>query len=261
MSVQQERFTEIADAIRSKTGETDLIKPSDFAGKVEDVYDAGKQAEHDRFWDSFQRNGTRIDYQNAFSSPSNVDAGWNMETFKPKYDIKPTQSVSRMFYGTTYLPIDLRSTAFKQQFGVDIDLSEITTIEQFLSGSAIFAVGTISVTKVSSRLYYAFFSATKLQTIEKLILPMAAEPSMNTTAAFMNCNALTTILEIEGVFGNSISFSYSPLGKDTIMRIMNALADYSDGSYKKTLTLGTKNLAKLTDAEKVVATEKGWTLA
>lgn len=29
----------------------------------------------------------------------------------------------------------------------------------------------------------------------------------------------------------------------------------------QTLTLGTANLAKLTDAEKKVATDKGWTLA
>ena len=50
MSVQQEKFTEIADAIRAKTGETDLIKPSEFAGKVKDVYDAGAKNELLRFW-------------------------------------------------------------------------------------------------------------------------------------------------------------------------------------------------------------------
>ena len=260
MSIHKEKFTEIADAIRSKTGETGLIKPSDFAGKVNEVFKAGAKSEYDSFWDAFQHNGKRTDYRHAFRGIGNFDAGWNEEIFKPKYDIKPLQAQS-IFYNTRFLAIDLRPAQFKERFGVEFDLSNSTSLDQFLSDSAIYAVGTINASKLSNRLYYVFFGAINLHTIEKLILPMAAEPSMNTTAAFMNCNALTTILEIEGVFGNSISFSYSPLGKDTIMRIMNALADYSDGSYKKTLTLGTKNLAKLTDAEKVVATEKGWTLA
>lgn len=44
MSVQQEKFKEIADAIREKTGSTDLIKPSEFASKVNDVYEAGQQS-------------------------------------------------------------------------------------------------------------------------------------------------------------------------------------------------------------------------
>ena len=41
MSYQQEKFTEIANAIRNKTGTTDKIKPSEFATKVSDVYEAG----------------------------------------------------------------------------------------------------------------------------------------------------------------------------------------------------------------------------
>ena len=42
MSVQQDKFKEIADAIRGKTNSTDKIKPSEFASKVNDVYEAGK---------------------------------------------------------------------------------------------------------------------------------------------------------------------------------------------------------------------------
>ena len=42
MSIQQEKFKEIADAIRKKTGTTDLIKPNDFANKINDVHRAGR---------------------------------------------------------------------------------------------------------------------------------------------------------------------------------------------------------------------------
>ncbi len=260
MSVQQEKFTEIADAIRSKTGETDLIKPSDFADKVEDVYDAGKTAEHDAFWDVFQHNGHRVDYRNAFRGTQNKLGGWKNSIFKPKYDIIPT-TAEAMFYGAAYLSLDLRPTPFKEQFGVEFDVSNATNLVQWLSDSVIYAVGTIDTTKLSNRLYFIFFSAKNLQIIEKLILPATTEPSMNTTSAFSNCSELTTIEEIEGVIGNGFDIHWSPLDHESIMNIINALADYSDGSYQKTLTLGTTNLAKLTDAEKATATEKGWTLA
>lgn len=41
MSVQQEKFREIADVIREKTGKTDPIKPSNFASEIHKVYDKG----------------------------------------------------------------------------------------------------------------------------------------------------------------------------------------------------------------------------
>lgn len=47
------------------------------------------------------------------------------------------------------------------------------------------------------------------------------------------------------------------LTHDSLMSIINALANVVN----KTITLGETNLAKLTDAEKAIATEKGWTLA
>lgn len=57
----------------------------------------------------------------------------------------------------------------------------------------------------------------------------------------------------------NIDFSYSrQLTHDSLMSIINNLAEVSS---TKTLTLGSTNLAKLTDDEKAIATNKGWTLA
>lgn len=44
MSIQTERFGEIADAIRSYTGETGGIAPNSFAEKIGDVFRAGQQS-------------------------------------------------------------------------------------------------------------------------------------------------------------------------------------------------------------------------
>lgn len=44
------------------------------------IFEAGKQAEYDAFWDTFQENGNRTNYQNAFWT-------WDGAIFKPKYAI------------------------------------------------------------------------------------------------------------------------------------------------------------------------------
>jgi hypothetical protein len=67
----------------------------------------------------------------------------------------------------------------------------------------------------------------------------------------------------EGTIGqNGLNFSWSiNLSHDSLMSIINCLKDYSGTGTTKTVTLGATNLAKLTTAEKAVATQKGWTLA
>ena len=52
------------------------------------------------------------------------------------------------------------------------------------------------------------------------------------------------------------------LNVDSIMNVINQAADLNAlGITGKTMTFGSKNLAKLTDAQKAVATSKGWSLA
>lgn len=55
-------------------------------------FEEGKQAEYDAFWDAFQDNGNRKNYQYAF-----CERGWNAETLKPKY-MMVISTGERMFY-------------------------------------------------------------------------------------------------------------------------------------------------------------------
>ena len=57
---------------------------------IDEVYEAGKHKEWSDFWDAFQQKGKRTDYYYAFTGPSPSATGWNDVTFKPKYDIRPT---------------------------------------------------------------------------------------------------------------------------------------------------------------------------
>lgn len=79
------------------------------------------------------------------------------------------------------------------------------------------------------------------------------------TDDFTGCSELVT-LELEGTISNGgLNFSTCPLlSHDSIMNVINALT--STTSSQK-ITFGKTNLAKLTDEEKAIATDKGWTLA
>ena len=76
---------------------------------------------------------------------------------------------------------------------------------------------------------------------------------------FNDCTALTTL---GGFSGLKVNLNLSPcsnLTKESLLNVFNEAADVT--SSPKTLTLGTTNLNKLTDEEKAIATNKGWTLA
>lgn len=72
----------------------------------DEVYEAGKQAEYDRFWDTFQQNGRRKHYPYAFSY------GWNDSNFNPKYPLTGIGQVTYMFYysSITNVAIDIEVT-------------------------------------------------------------------------------------------------------------------------------------------------------
>ena len=76
--------------------------------------------------------------------------------------------------------------------------------------------------------------------------------------AFSGCVNLENI--VGGIkYGKSINFSEcTKLTHDSLLNIITALDPITTAL---TLTLGATNLAKLTDAEKKIATDKGWTLA
>lgn len=241
MSIQQQKFKEIADKIREKTGETELIKPSEFASKIEDVYVAGqnaggggsdaptyeqgvadgKQAEYDRFWDAYQESGNRSVYQYAFSS-------WTDDVYDPKYPINISVSTNT---GNAFNASKITNTL------VPITASCQTLITLFSNSTALVTVPHFDVTNVT-----------------KLI-----------DRCFSSCNNLTNLTMVGSI--NANGFDVSPCKKlthDSLMSIIKALADKTTDTSgtEWVCKLGEDNLNKLTDAEKAIATdEKGWVLS
>ena len=281
-----DKLTAIGDAIRAKTETTDLIPLAEmpnevdvvfwkghaegwneghdvgyegglndgYAGGYEDGhatgYNEGKQAEYDRFWDGLQDYGNRASYGYAFLH-------WGADYIRPKYKIVPTAAGGASQILAHCKKLKKIESAF-------FDFSQKPT-----------------GTNNDSGYYYSFYNCNQLEEIEDVGLI----PQHNYNAAFASCSALHTIakigvnentkfsetfnycpklqnITIEGVIGqNGIDVHWSTqLTHASLMSIINALKTFTDGT-TKTVTLGTTNLAKLTDEEKAIATQKGWTLA
>ena len=79
-----------------------------------------------------------------------------------------------------------------------------------------------------------------------------------TKECFRGCVSLTTIAGNPNFKVSLDLASCTNLTHDSLMVVINGLQTVTT---TQTLTLGSANLAKLTDDEKKVATDKGWTLA
>lgn len=108
----------------------------------------------------------------------------------------------------------------------------------------------------STNFNYCFYNCDNLASLN---LPAGfGQNAIEISGCFTKCTALKTITGNPN-FKASFSLSDSTeLTHDSIMVVINGLQTVTT---EQTLTLGTTNLAKLTDEEKKVATDKGWTLA
>lgn len=215
-----------------------------------DGYNKGYNAYCDLIWDAFQDGGNRTDYKRAFYNWDKFE-----KCFKPKYDIKPVGSVAEMFADINqYISVPNLCAIC----GITIDFSKVTDFKNILKGSAIWHFGVVDCSSATT-LDYAFNLSSSLQKIDKLILH---EGITSYAACFANTSLLKNITVEGTIAGTGILLSaHTSLTYESIMSFINALKDYSGTATTKTITFGAKNLAKLTDSEKAVATQKGWTLA
>ena len=231
-------YKDIADVIRDKGPYPEgTFKPEQMAQNIQYALNYqyskgadtgmayGKQAEYDAFWDAYQQNGERVQYQQAFAG-----TGWTDEIYNPKYPIRIEKNcwdMNECFNGTNGIT----------------DLKVPVIFGEQVSGAA-------------STL---FRGCTRLKTIPKIVL----NENIGFTIWFSGCFFLEN-LTIEGTIGKNgfdVSSS-SKLTHKSLMNIINVLKDYSadTSGTTYTCTLGATNLAKLTDAEKAIATQKGWSL-
>lgn len=238
-------------------------KLTTIAENVPKVYDSGYNKAEKDFWDAYQNEGKKTDLTRMFGS-----SAWTNENFKPRYDLKPTNAYG-MFWGSK---INGDLVEILDGLGITLDFSNLSNYEQYAITNA-FSVTSFTRIGVcdfrnfkdsAMQIGQVFMQSTNLVTIDKIIVNGHGFSSQ----AFKYCYKLKN-LTIEGTIGrnsdfscgNTVGQSVGGLTEESLLSIIGALADYSESGTTYTLTLGSRNLKNLTDVQKAIATEKGWTLA
>lgn len=276
-------YKAIADSLRNFYENDNTYTPGELPGAVaqglDDAYTAGKleggdgagyeqgviQGEknaYDAFWDDFQQNGQRTVYNSAFGGQ------WTANTFKPKYPLRPT-NIYMMFFSNTADTIKIPDfVEFCRENNVVLDLSNAVGNGNYALAALHtnhFGVLDFSCSSDTSKtlslpyLFYSHGNADGVKVIDEFICSERTVFNVNTLQHATQLEEVTFTGEIA-----SDNFNVSTCTKlthDSLMSIINTLKDYSSTTTTKTCTLGATNLAKLTDAEKAIATQKGWTLA
>lgn len=199
------------------------------AEKIPQVYDAGKQAEYDAFWDTLQNKGQRTNYTYAFSR-------WTGNYFCPKYKIVPTEEggAKNIFH---YF------RAAKKLEAKYIDLSQVPRgINDAKSYSYSFCSSGELEEIEDIGLYpsYSYEYAFAYNVYLKKIAMIRVDAETRLANAFKNCLALEEVY-FDGEIGRSFSISDSTrLKRASIENVINHLSLSPSIATGQTLTLSKK---------------------
>lgn len=220
------------------------------AENVPVVYSAGKsegmREEHGTFWDTFQENGARTNYDYAF-----YGYGWRTENFKPKYPIRASRC-TRMFFNSM-----LTNLA-----DYTLDTSECDAFtDMFNNAWGVSHVPRLDMRKLSdaSNAVYTF-SSPNISKIECLVISESTRFAQQT---FYGTSALEE-LRLEGTLACNMDLHWSrKLSADSIINVVGTLSGTASG-----LTLTLPSEAEQTvDAKRsglwaeLIASKPNWTVS
>lgn len=231
----------------------DELRPSEYAPKVGEVFEAGKKAEHDEFWEQYQQRGKLLSYHYAFAG-----VGWSDETFYPKYDIKPSWSVVGTFMYCAITDLEARL----KECGVVLDTSDNANYSGTFAYSKITVLPEIVFSSFSTVISETFSNCTSLHTIRKIILKDGFNVSM--PSAFDNCVALENVV-FEGVIPKIVSFAQSvKLSKASITSIIEHLSTTASGqtaTFSKTAVETAFGSVESAEWQSLIAPKSNWTIS
>ena len=230
--LQEGLMQQISMALDGKTG----------TSGYDQGHEAGKQDEYDRFWDTYQQNGNRTNYNLAFGG-----AGWTDETFKPKYPIAPVGNAAteNTFYASeiTNIPDGL------------LGFSQVTYCYMTFRKSKLITSPPLDLSNCTQGTSWLFGQCANLKEIKTL--KVSEEVTYDNLT--YNCYALEKIT-FEGTIGKNISFQFNPLlTNESVQSIIDHLKDLT-GATTQTLTFHATVGANLTDTQKAAISAKNWTL-
>lgn len=220
------------------------------AGYEKGKSEGGSDSFYDAFWDSYQTNGERMDYSNAFMSSYNLqtkklDYAWTNETFRPKYNIKPlnAQRIFKTYWGnsesnrtpTSFIHGDLVETL--DSLGVVLDFSNCTNAWEAFFGSNFTRLGVIDFSSVTYNNALFFNGMTCLVTIDYYIPPRVILTGAGAKEIFNNCKSLKN-LTLGGNLLQNTDLKYSPLTLESAISVITHLENYAgtENEFKYTIT-------------------------
>ena len=220
----------------------------------DDVYEAGKKAEYDVFWDGVQDYGNRDNYSQAFAY------AWNDESFKPKYDIKCTgaYATNQIFFNTKI--VDLVGCLKKTN--IKFNTTEATAIQGIFDRAGIL-INTPPIDVINcTSMQMTYFSARKVKNIEIANI----QETCTFDRVFHNMYELRDVVLINCTIGkNGINFQWSTkLSADSLKSIINALSTTTTGLTITLPTTAQSNYEAVYGSGSwttLVATRSNWTIA
>ena len=264
MSVN-EKMTAIADAIRDKTGGTDALTLDGMATEIPKVYEAGKQAQNDEFWDNYQKNAVENgDTFNLFAGP-----GWNINTFYPKHNLILIGAPSQLFLYFSYRFTPMMDFAQRlEECRVTLDTSRCTDLSQTFRYMWVTRIPKVSSIGTTSGVLDRTFAGIKATTIDELELKDDGTQRFSNT--FQGCENLVNIMITGTIGGSGFDIHYSTkLSRESLLSILQACKKDNAGV---TITLPLKCIDGATNTESYIsgdtelstalssATAKGYTV-
>lgn len=207
--------------------------------KTPEVYEAGRQAEYDDFWDKFQNNSNPTYCKNQFSGK-----GWSYNTFYPKYDIKPKigQSIFQEFGDTELFSLTERLN----ECGVTLDTSQCTAFNYMFYATPFTETPHID-TRCASSLPNIYQISRNLK---KASMTLKDDGSQTWTNTLNECNALEDFTIVSGAIGkNGFNVKWSTkLSQASLVSILEA-CNIDVTASPITITLPKKCIDGATDTE------------
>ena len=214
-------------------------------GDTEAAFEAGKKAEYDAFWDSYQFGSDGV--QKTYLAYFFAGQGWNDRNFKPKYDIKPVGTAPGMFR-------HLNVTNLKQTLidcGVILDTSKATNLQYAFGYGSFTKLPKIDMSQSTNN--DGIFVDDPVEEIDEIVV----SNKTTFTATSFRCKSLRH-MPVSGVISQN-NFNVSActlLDKISITSIINALSTSTSG-----LTVTLSNAAVNTAFETSTGAADGATSA
>ena len=253
----QDFLTDVANSIRTKTQTTDPINAQDFSDKIlsiqtggggntlKNLLDATKNCTY--LFDGYP--GTSVDALIQPNDTENVTRmagmfnGCNNLTTVPTFNTSNVTDMSSMFNSCNNL------TTVPQLNTSNVNYMSYMFVSCAYKLTTIPLLDTSNVTNMDG-MFYNCYTLTTVPALD-------ANKVIDMNNMFDNDSNLKSILMTN--IGTDLNISSSTkFERSDLLVILNNLKTVTE---TKTLTMGATNLAKLTDEDKAIAINKGWTLA